>query len=362
SFSVSLSVSLSLYLSLYLSFSLYLSLYLSLSLSLCIFLSLYLSLCWLSSLTVMHFTLSYGKLRFVPGDRELEIAVNVVDDDVPEEDEQVTITLLDVTTVGLDQHSRGALIDPQRAQALLTILPNGSPYGLIGWHLDSQYFLTQEPQSKKPAVNVTVVRSMGRFGSVWVTYQTAGSVAVSGVDFTGASGRLLFGPGQTTHGVVLALLPDAVPELEELYVLRLSSVEGGATLDTNRSTTLFMVRANDEPHGVFGLVAERQAVVVVGRGAGLVRLLALNVTRQAGAFGNASVGYRISTGPGLDGQELLGEAAVGRVLIKHGEDSASDSVPISTQVREDSKIFSRPGLPMFIYDLDASVGDHALVL
>lgn len=153
-------------------------------------------------------------------------------------------------------------------------------------------------------------------------------------DFSALSGSVVILDGQRGAEVVLTLLPDAVPELEELYMLRLSSVEGGATLDTNRSTTLFRVRANDEPHGVFSLAAERQAVVVVGRGAGLVRLLALNVTRQAGAFGNASVGYRISSGPGLDGQELLGEAAVGRALVKDGEDSVSVYVPINSQVRD----------------------------
>lgn len=84
------------------------------------------------------------------------INLTVLADSIPELKERVTITLLDVTTVGLDQHSRGALIDPQRAQALLTILPNGSPYGLIGWHQDSQYLLTQEPQSKKPAVCIVI--------------------------------------------------------------------------------------------------------------------------------------------------------------------------------------------------------------
>lgn len=84
------------------------------------------------------------------------ISMTVVADSFPELRERVTLTLLDVTTVGLDQLSRGALIDPQRAQALLTILPNGSPYGVIGWHLDSQYLLTQEPQSKKPAVCIVI--------------------------------------------------------------------------------------------------------------------------------------------------------------------------------------------------------------
>lgn len=66
---------------------------------------------------------------------------------------------------------------------------------------------------------------MGRFGSVWVTYQTAGSVAVSGVDFTSASGRLLFGPGQTTRGVTLSIHDDDLPEGPEEFYLNITTVE-----------------------------------------------------------------------------------------------------------------------------------------
>lgn len=75
------------------------------------------------------------------------ISLNVLADDIPELAEKVTIVLTKVTTIGIIDPSRGALIDYQRAQANLTIKANGSPYGVIGWHLDSQYFITPEPQS-----------------------------------------------------------------------------------------------------------------------------------------------------------------------------------------------------------------------
>ena len=76
------------------------------------------------------------------------ISLTVIADGVPELRESVTITLIDVTTVGLQDLRQAAVINKQRAQALLTILPNGSPYGVIGWHLDSQFTLTDEPESK----------------------------------------------------------------------------------------------------------------------------------------------------------------------------------------------------------------------
>lgn len=55
---------------------------------------------------------------------------------------------MDVTTVGLQDVQQAAVIDSQRARALLTIRANDSPYGVIGWHLDSQFTVTQEPQSE----------------------------------------------------------------------------------------------------------------------------------------------------------------------------------------------------------------------
>lgn len=76
------------------------------------------------------------------------ISLSVISDGIPELKESVTVTLMDVTTVGLQDQRQAAVIDKHRAQALLTILPNGSPFGVIGWHLDSQFTLTKEPESK----------------------------------------------------------------------------------------------------------------------------------------------------------------------------------------------------------------------
>lgn len=52
-------------------------------------------------------------------------------------------------------------------------------------------------------------------------------------DFFAAAGSLVTLDGQRDAEITLSLMPDTVPELEELYVLTLTSVEGGATLDGN---------------------------------------------------------------------------------------------------------------------------------
>lgn len=76
-----------------------------------------------------------------------------------------------------------------------------------------------------PQVNVSVNRYIGSLGSVWVTYETSGDTAVSGVDFTPASGRLLFTPGQTSQQVTLHIQDDSLPEETEMFFLNITEVE-----------------------------------------------------------------------------------------------------------------------------------------
>ncbi len=94
-----------------------------------------------------------SQVTFSEGQSVAVISLTVIADGIPELRESVTITLMDVTTVGLQDLRQAAVIDKERAQAFLTILPNGSPYGVIGWHLDSQFTLTQEPESKNFCCN-----------------------------------------------------------------------------------------------------------------------------------------------------------------------------------------------------------------
>lgn len=52
-------------------------------------------------------------------------------------------------------------------------------------------------------------------------------------DFLALSGSVMILEGQREAEIVLRLMPDTVPELEELYTVRLTAVEGGATLNAN---------------------------------------------------------------------------------------------------------------------------------
>lgn len=147
-------------------------------------------------------------------------------------------------------------------------------------------------------------------------------------DFAALHGSTTILAGQRVAEITLSLLPDNIPELEEIYVLRLSRVEGGAELDADRSSTRLRVRSNDEPHGVFALPPQSQALIL--NATDRSRHLALNISRLAGAFGNVSVGYRISYP--TPGQSFTEDRSTGSILVRDGEKFASATVPISTQV------------------------------
>lgn len=74
-------------------------------------------------------------------------------------------------------------------------------------------------------MNVTINRSSGGLGAVWVTYQTSGNTAVSGVDFVPASGRLFFTEGQTSDQVPLHIQEDGLPEGPEVFFFNITEVE-----------------------------------------------------------------------------------------------------------------------------------------
>lgn len=85
---------------------------------------------------------------FGDGQALATISLMVLADNIPEATEIVTITLVNVTTVDLQDQDRAAVLDWSKRNAILTILPNDSPYGVIGWHPDSLFISVQEPGSK----------------------------------------------------------------------------------------------------------------------------------------------------------------------------------------------------------------------
>jgi len=66
---------------------------------------------------------------------------------------------------------------------------------------------------------------------VTVDYVTADGSAAAGTDYLAASGTLTFAPGTTSASVFVSVVGDTVPELDEVFLLRLSNPTGAVILD-----------------------------------------------------------------------------------------------------------------------------------
>ncbi|KAJ3604248.1 hypothetical protein NHX12_028989, partial [Muraenolepis orangiensis] len=244
------------------------------------------------------------------------------------------VEVQEVFTVQLAILSGEMEVDPSAGSVQLQIEKFGDPNGVVqfaGSALSEQDY--SEPTEDQGPLNISLLlrRREGVMGNITIHWEIQSGSDFIG-DFLSVYGAVVMLVGQREALLLLSLMPDRVPELDELYLVKLTAVDGGATLDgnPNRTSARIRVRANDEPHGVFSLDPGQQSMEVAGPGADPARFLLLNLTRLAGLFGNASVGYRVSGGQHV--QSLLGDGATGRILLVEGESSASITLSLSNQV------------------------------
>ncbi|XP_040275580.1 adhesion G-protein coupled receptor V1 [Bufo bufo] len=220
-------------------------------------------------------------------------------------------------------------IDPKAENVTLTILKFGDLNGIVQFAAESLLKKNYtEPETTDGPLNITLIikRIQGTLGILTVYWQLTSVSDIDG-DFTATSGWILIPDGQTVAEITLQLLPDDVPELEETYMVQLTSVDGGADLDKGKSVVWFTVLANDDPYGVFVLDPTSQSIIVHSD---MGRYVQVNVTRLAGTFGNVTVQYQISLGK-LEKVNLT-ETIEGNVLIQDGASFGVGTVPISSQV------------------------------
>ncbi|XP_077792347.1 adhesion G-protein coupled receptor V1 isoform X2 [Podarcis muralis] len=220
-------------------------------------------------------------------------------------------------------------LDPKAASITLTILKFGDPNGIVQFapeSLSPKYY--EEPSASEGPLRIVlfIMRIQGTMGNITVHWELSSDSDTTD-DFLFTSGSAVIPDEQRTSEIVIFLLPDDVPEIDEHYVVQLTSVEGGADVDQEKSTSGFTVLANDDPHGVFALYSEKQSVLVKND---LSRHIQINVTRHAGTFGDVIVEYHVSS---PSEESLVTPAnAVGHLLVKAGSNFGVKTVPIHTQV------------------------------
>ncbi|XP_007428034.1 G-protein coupled receptor 98-like, partial [Python bivittatus] len=220
-------------------------------------------------------------------------------------------------------------LDPKAANVTVKILKFGDPNGIVQFvpeSLSPKHF--EEPSTSEGPLSIvlSIKRIQGIMGNITIYWKLSSDSDTTN-DFITTSGSVLIPDLQRTSDIVISLLPDDVPEVDELYEVQLTSVEGGADLDLEKSISRFTVVANDDPYGVFALYGEKQSVLVKKD---LSRHIQINISRHAGTFADVIVEYQISS---FDEEKVVTPAnTVGQLYIKAGSSFGLKTVPICTQV------------------------------
>lgn len=77
----------------------------------------------------------------------------------------------------------------------------------------------------------TVSLSLPSVDEVTVDFATSDGTALTGNDYTAASGTLTFAPGETTKRILVPALDDIDLDADEIFNVTLSNATGGATID-----------------------------------------------------------------------------------------------------------------------------------
>ncbi|XP_044889500.1 adhesion G-protein coupled receptor V1 isoform X1 [Felis catus] len=243
----------------------------------------------------------------------------------PHEDVEVE----EIFIIKLELVKGEAKLDSRSKDITITIQKFGDPNGVVQFAPESLSEKTySEPSALEGPLIITffVKRVKGIFGEIMVYWEISSVFDITG-DFLSTKGFFTIADGESEVRFDVHLLPDDIPEIEEDYVIRLVSVEGGAELDPEKCITQFSVSANDDPHGVFALYSDYQSILV---GQNLSRFIQINITRLAGTFGDVAVGFRISSDQ--KEQLVVSEHSERQLVVKDGARYKVDLVPVRSQV------------------------------
>uniref|UniRef100_A0A663F5N5 Calx-beta domain-containing protein n=1 Tax=Aquila chrysaetos chrysaetos TaxID=223781 RepID=A0A663F5N5_AQUCH len=167
------------------------------------------------------------------------VYISVCDDDLPEADETFTFYLT------LPKPSAKIKLGSPKA-VTVTILSNDNAFGIISFNM-SALITVNEPRGRNEFVPLTLIRERGTYGTVIVTFEVKDGPNPAEEDLSPARGNITFTPGRSVLIYNLTVLDDQIPENDELFVVRLRSVEGGAEINNTKNSVQINIKKNDSP-------------------------------------------------------------------------------------------------------------------
>jgi len=231
------------------------------------------------------------------------LKVPLLDDTLQEGDEVIDLRFLNPggsVTLGGEYIPLGGALG--RTTSTLTIKENDVDRGTFGFALSN--FVTNENLPGGEAT-ITVIRTNGTVGTVWVQYATTTNTAPpratpgSTRDYDSKSGTLFFGPGQTTATFTVRIRDDTEVEFDENIGLVLSNPGGGARLPDGRPTsTLAAILTIVDNDFLSGRLNFSSTVYTNSESDGVATI---TVTRSGGSQNAVSVRYETLNGPPPNG-------------------------------------------------------------
>lgn len=181
-----------------------------------------------TALAGSDYTTATGTLNFAAGDISKTFTVSLLNDNVIEPDETVSLSLSSPTG--------GATLGTPGTATLTIINDDVAIPGAFSF--SSGTYSVNENQG---SISITVNRTANTNVAASVNYATSNGSAFAGSDYTAASGTLNFAAGETSKTFVISISNDTLVESDETVALTLSSPTAGATLATPATATLTIV-------------------------------------------------------------------------------------------------------------------------
>lgn len=219
-----------------------------------------------------------NKLTFFSGDTNKSFTVSISNDIFAEPEETVYLRLFNVTG--------GATIS--QSNAVLLIFDNEIGKGSLSFAATD--FIVNEAAG---TASITLRRTGGTDGTVSATVFTmdippTNGAARAGVDYTGYTNTVTFGPGITNQTVVIPILADFLVEGPERFIIAVTNAAGGASIGYISTATVTIL--DDDSYGKLGFSS---ASYYVNEEAGTA---SINVIRTEGSAEEVTVDFTASAG------------------------------------------------------------------
>ncbi|XP_070574775.1 sodium/calcium exchanger 2-like [Ptychodera flava] len=161
------------------------------------------------------FTRGNGVLVFRPGECDIKLDIDILDNKQWEEKETFYVQLS-------PNHPDDPVLIGNNDLAAVTIIDDDHP-GVLEFS-QSVYFFEESVGTAE----LCVVRKHGSRGRISVTWKTVDKTAIGGKDYESKEGEIVFEDGETEKSLGIVIYDDQKYELNEFFAVKLSTAQGGA--------------------------------------------------------------------------------------------------------------------------------------